>query len=124
MSTKKVWLTWNKLNAIWSKINIDWEDLYVLIEVAQGGSGTGGLLVNDDDVWRSVDKDLKRRGFDEEKRKKFLKVVIEVNGLQKEQERSLEEIKKSITVDHIKNTISQVAPDVRVQAIQVRRRNE
>lgn len=122
MSTKKVWLIWNKLNAVWSKINIDWKDLYVLIEVAQGGSGTGGLLVNDDEVWKSVDKDLKRRGFDEEKRKKFLKVVIEVNGLQKEEERSLEEIKKSITVDHIKNTIAQVAPDVRIQAIQVRKK--
>lgn len=120
MVTTKVWLKWSKLNAIWSKINLDWEDLYVLLEV--GGSGTGGgLLVDDGDVWRAVDRDLKKKGFDEEKRKKFLKVVIEVNGLQKEETRSLDEIKKSITIEHIKNTIAQVAPDVRVQAIQVRR---
>lgn len=120
MVTTKVWLKWGKLNAIWSKININWEDLYVLIEVR--GSGTGGLLVDDDDVWRAVDQDLKRRGFDEEKRKRFLKVVIGVNGLQKEETRSLDEIKKSITVEHIKNTIAQVAPDVRIQAIQVRKK--
>lgn len=121
MATTKVWLVWNKLNAIWSTININWKDLYVLIEI---GGGSGGLLVNDNEVWRSVDRELKKKGFDEEKRKTFLKVVIEVNGLQKEETRSLTEIKKSITVDHIKNTIAQVAPDVRVQAIQVRRKNE
>jgi hypothetical protein len=120
MANTKVWLTWGKLNAIWSKINLNWEDLYVLIEVGSGA--TGGMLVDEHDVWKAVDQDLKRRGFDEEKRKKFLKIVIDVNGLQKEETRSLEDMKKSITIDHIKNTIAQVAPDVRVQAMNVKRR--
>lgn len=118
----QVWLLWNKLNLEWNKINVNWESLYVLLEVAQGGGGTGGILVNSDEVWKSVDRDLERRGFDEEKRKKFLKVVIEVNGLEKKEERSLDKIKKSITVEHIKNTIAQVAPKVRIQAIQVRKK--
>jgi hypothetical protein len=118
---KKVWLTWNGLNTEWSKIKINWEDLFVLIEVSQGGGGAGGILVNAREVWKSVDQDLKRREFDEEKRKRFLKIVVEVNGLKKNESRSLNELKKAITVDHIKNTLAQVVSDVRITAIQVKK---
>jgi hypothetical protein len=121
MITTKVWLLWNKLNLKWNKININWEDLYVLIDVA--GSGTGGLLVDDRDVWQSVDRQLRNQGLTQEKRQKFLKIVIEVNGLQKEINKPIDQIKKSITVDHIKNTIAQVAPDARIQAINIKNTN-
>jgi hypothetical protein len=121
MITTKVWLLWNKLTLHWNKININWEDLYVLIDVA--GSGTGGLLVDDRDVWQSVDRQLKDQGLTQEKRQKFLKIVIEVNGLQKEIKKSIVEIKKSITVEHIKNTIAQVAPDVRIRAVNIKNSN-
>lgn len=121
MITTKVWLLWNKLNLKWDKININWEDLYVLIDVA--GSGAGGLLVDDRDVWQSVDRQLRNQGLTQEKRQKFLKIVIEVNGLQKEINKPIGQIKKSITVDHIKNTIAQVAQDVRIQAINIKNTN-
>jgi hypothetical protein len=121
MITTKVWLLWNKLTLHWNKININWEDLYVLIDVA--GSGTGGLLVDDRDVWQSVDRQLKDQGLTQEKRQKFLKIVIEVNGLQKEIKKPIVEIKKSITVEHIKNTIAQVAPDVRIRAVNIKNSN-
>lgn len=121
MITTKVWLLWNKLTLHWNKININWEDLYVLIDVA--GSGTGGLLVDDRDVWQSVDRQLKDQGLTQEKRQKFLKIVIEVNGLQKEINKPIDKIKKSITVEHIKNTIAQVAPDVRIRAVNIKNSN-
>jgi len=122
MGVKKVWLKWNQVNALWSKINLKWSEIYILIEIASGGGGGDGrLVVNKDEVWQSVDKDLKKRGFSEEDREKFLKIVVKVNGLEVDTSRKLETVKKSITVEHIKNTISQVAPDVRIQAMQVKR---
>jgi hypothetical protein len=120
MNGNKLWVTWNNLNINWNTINLNWEDLYTLIDIVKG-SGASGLVLDSNNVWKSADEELEKKGHDEEKRNKFLKIVVEINGLQKEENRSFEEIKKIITVSHIKKTIAQVAPDVKIEAVNIKR---
>ena len=120
MSLQKVLIKWGQLNVQWGAINLTWSEIYTYLEIAKG-SGAGGIIVDPEKVWSSVDADLKQQGYDKDTREKFLKVVVKVNGLETDSSRKMESIKKSITVDHIKNTIAKVTPEVRVHAIQVKR---
>ena len=124
MSIQKVWLTWTRTNILWSKLDLLWSEVFLLIEIAGGGGGTGGMLVDGEDVWKAVDRDLERKGYDKEEREKFFKIVIKVNGLETKSTHKLSEIKKSITVDHIKKTIAQVAPNIKLHAVQVKRHED
>lgn len=117
MSKKKIWLKWDQNHIIWDNNPFIWSEVYILIDIlAAFGSGARGLVLDPSDTWSSVDKELKEKGFSEEQRKRFLSIVIRVNGLDREVSRSLDEVKKSIQVDHVQKTLSHLVPSIRVTA--------
>lgn len=85
------------------------------------GSGTGGVLVDRDRVWRDVEKKLKEKGFQDEDCEKFLKIVIEINGIELNQSRTIDRIKKEITVEHIRKTLASIVPSIQVIAEKIKK---
>ena len=62
MSIQKVWLTWTRTNILWSKLDLLWSEVFLLIEIAGGGGGPSGMLVDGEDVGKAVERDLERKG--------------------------------------------------------------
>jgi hypothetical protein len=123
MNTQKIWLTWEKSNVIWSKVNLTWSQFFILIEIGealQGGGGAGGILLDSKKVWKSVDQTLKEKGFCEEKRNKFLEIVVEVNGKKINKEIEAEQHKKQVSVKDIYNVFSLVNPDIKIRVDNIR----
>lgn len=122
MPQQKVYLNWNYDSIIWGSNDYIWSEVYILINIGENfGGGGGGLLLNKNEPWRDVEKQLKKKKFTEEDTRKFLEIVVRVNGLNKTEVREINTLKKSITVDHIKNTIATVAPSIKVTAVEVKK---
>jgi hypothetical protein len=85
------------------------------------GSGTGGVLVDRDRVWQDLERKLKEKGFKEEDCEKFLKIVIDVNGIEVSKSRKIDSIKKEITVEHIRRTLADLIPSIKVVAEKVKK---
>ncbi len=78
-------------------------------------------MVDRDRVWQDLERKLKERGFKEEECEKFLKIVIEVNGIEVSRSRTIDSIKKEITVEHIKRTLIDIIPSIKVIAEKVKK---
>ena len=122
MAQQKIWLKWTYPGIIWGNNAYIWSEVYILINVAESmGGGGGGIVLNNKRPWKDVEKALKKKNFSEEDRKKFLEVVVRVNGISKKEVRELDELKKLVTVEHIKNTLSKVATNITVNAIDIKK---
>ena len=120
MSQNKIWLTWDQNPIIWDQTQYYWDQIFILGRVSEAlGSGTGGTLVDNDRPWHDVDKKLKKKGLSDEERENFLKIVIEVNGLTLSQTKTLDSIKKEITVEQIRKTLAGFSPSIQVVAKKV-----
>lgn len=115
MPFQKVWIPWETNDIIWGANDYQWNEVYYLIEIA-AGAGARGLVLDPDDTWSSLNRDLEEKGFSEEQRKRFFQIVVRVNGLHKTHSRSIKELKRSIKVSHIKKTLQGIVPiSVKVQ---------
>jgi hypothetical protein len=122
MAQQKIWLKWTYPGIIWGNNAYIWSEVYILINVAESmGGGGGGIVLNNKRPWKDVEKTLKKKNFSEEDRKKFLEVVVRINGISKKEVRELDELKKLVTVEHIKNTLSKVATNITVNAIDIKK---
>jgi len=122
MPQQKVYLSWNYDSIIWGSNDYIWSEAYILINIGENfAGGGGGLLLNKNEPWRDVEKQLKKKKFTEEDTRKFLEIIVRVNGLNKTEVREINTLKKSITVDHIKNTIATVIPTITVTAVEVKK---
>ena len=109
MSQQKIWLNWNDDRVWWNgpnagpegTIDFIWSEVYIIIEVGEAMGGGGGGLRPQRDPWDWLDKKLEKR-IEKEKREKFKKIIIKVNGIEKEKK----EEEPVITVDHIRNTFN------------------
>ena len=120
MSQNKIWLKWDQNTIIWDQTQYYWDQVFILGKVTEAlGSGSGGVLVDRDRPWQEVEKKLKKKGLTDEEREKFLKIVIEINGLVLSQTKTLDSIKKEITVEHIRKTLAGLTPSVQVVAKKV-----
>ena len=117
MATRKIWLQWNKGSFIWNKVPLTWSEAYILEEITDGyGGGAPGFGLDEDDTWRVLNRKLEKDGYDEEKRKKLLKIIVEVNGLTNSTEREItEDVTQQITVDHVKKVFETFLKEVKVK---------
>ena len=129
MPQQKIWLTWNYNGSypeqgeiIWNLNDFIWSEVYILITVAQNfGGGGGGLILRPDKTWKDIEKQFKKKNISDEETKKFLEIVVRVNGLNKTEVREINKIKKMITVDHIKKVLTEYIPTVTVTADDVKK---
>ena len=128
MLQEKIWLKWNLNDIIWSNNPYLWSEVYIVQVVTQGisqGGGGGGFSTRRNKVWTDVRKQIQKAGIDDETVSRFLEIVVKVNDVTNKEVRELSEsdLNKMITVEHIKNTISMVAPDVKVVTVRVDKKN-
>lgn len=88
----KRFLKWEECTELWEFMAYLWED--VAIEIHQGGGGSGEFP--DKDPWAYLE-----RKFPQPKLKRFLEIVVLVNGKTFKEVREVEEQKKLVTVEHI-----------------------
>ena len=128
MLQERIWLKWNLNDIIWSNNPYLWSEVYIVQVVTQGisqGGGGGSFSTRKNKVWTDVRKQIRKAGIDDETASKFLEIVVKVNDVTNKEVRELSEkdLNKMITVEHIKNTISMVAPDVKVVTVRVDKKN-
>lgn len=122
MAQQKVYLNWDYDSIIWGSNDYIWSEVYILINVAISGGGTGGgLILRKNQPWKDLEKHLKDKNFTEEDTRKLLEIVVRVNGLVKTEVREINKLKKSITIDHIKNTLATVVPNIQVTAAEIKK---
>jgi len=122
LTQKKIWLKWDQNSIIWNQNPYTWDQVFILAGITSAlGSGTGGILVDRDQVWRDLLRKLKEKGFKEEECEKFLKLVIEINGIEMSQSRTIDQVKKEITVDHVKRALIDIVPSIRIVAEKVKK---
>jgi hypothetical protein len=122
MAQQKIWLKWTYPGIIWGANDYIWSEVYILINVAESmGGGGGGMVLSPKKPWNDVEKALRKKKFSPEDQKKFLEIVVRVNGISKKEVREIKELKKLITVEHIKNTLSTVAPNITVSAVDIKK---
>lgn len=122
MTQKKIWLKWDQNSIIWNQNPYAWDQVFILAGITSAlGSGTGGVLVDRDRVWRDVEKKLKEKGFQDEDCEKFLKIVIEINGIEVNQSRTIDCIKREITVEDIRKTLVSIVPSIQVIAEKIKK---
>lgn len=124
----KIWLKWNLNSIVWGNNDYIWSEVYIIqkiMEAAAGGGGGGRFFINKKDPWKDLEKKAKKGGADDEEIKKFLEIVVRVNGIENKETRELTEaeLSKAITVDHIKNTIALVASDVKAVTVRINKKD-
>lgn len=94
----KRFLKWEECTEMWEFMAYLWEDVAIeIFDGTGGGSGEGGTLIPDKDPWAYLEKK-----FPAPKLKKFLEIVVLVNGKRFREVKEVEEQKKLVTVEHIK----------------------
>jgi hypothetical protein len=122
MAQQKVYLNWNYDSIIWGSNDYIWSEVYILINVAVSvGGGGGGLILHKNQPWKDFEKQLKDKNFTEDDTRKLLEIIVRVNGLVKTEVREINKLKKSITVEHIKNTLATVVPNIQVTAVEIKK---
>jgi hypothetical protein len=123
MPQQKIYLQWNYDSIIWGFNDYIWSEVYILINIGTSfGGGGGGLVLPNKNPWKDVEKQFKEKEFTEEDTKKFLEIVVRVNGLVKTEVRDTNKVKKMITVEHIKNTLAEFIPSIKVTAVDIKKK--
>lgn len=116
MSEIKIWLLWNNETIIWGDNPFIWSEVYVIQRVTESFGGGGGLLLPNNNPWKDLERQLKDKEFTKEERKIFLQVIARVNGLVKSEVKTIDpNVKKEITVEHIKKTLETFGQKVEVK---------
>jgi hypothetical protein len=99
MSSYKKYLPWNWPGITWGDNPYIWSEVFILIEKFAGAIAGGGSYKppKKGPVWRSIEKTLKKKGYNDEEATRFLEVVVELNGLKKKEIREVDDLKKEIT---------------------------
>ena len=125
MLQEKIWLKWKLNTIVWGDNNYIWSEVYIVQKVTEAVGGGGGFGGRPGKTWSDIKKQIKQKGLNDEDVEKFLKVVVRVNDLTFDETRELTEkdLNKVITIEHIKNTISMVAPDVKTVSVRVNKKS-
>ena len=125
MLQEKIWLKWKLNTIVWGDNNYIWSEVYIVQKVTESVGGGGGFGGRPGKTWSDIKKQIKQKGLNDEDVEKFLKVVVRVNDLTFDETRELTEkdLNKVITIEHIKNTISMVAPDVKTVSVRVNKKS-
>lgn len=117
MSEIKIWLLWNNDTLVWGDNPFIWSEVYVIQKVTDSFSGGGGgLLLPNKNSWKDLEQQLKDKDFSKEERKIFLHVIARVNGLVKSEVKTIDpNVKKEITVEHIRKTLESFGQKVEVK---------
>jgi len=125
MSEIKIWLLWNNDTIIWGDNPFVWSEVYVIQKITEsyGGGGGGGLILPNKNPWRDLEKKLKKDNFSEDERKIFLQVVARINGIVTSEVKTVDkDLKKQITVEHIKKTLESFGQKVEVKVKNIKKR--
>ncbi len=121
MPTQKIYLQWNDVQLIWGDNPIlqdhpFWDEVYVLVVIGEAlsGGGGGGIVLPGTGTWKEVEKKLDDEKVPEETKRIFIQLIARVNGLVKSETKYNDNIKKKITVDHIKKTFEAYGHKVEV----------
>jgi len=125
MLQEKIWLKWKLNTIVWGNNDYIWSEVYIVQKVTEAVGGGGGFGGRPGKTWSDIKKQIKQKGLNDEDVEKFLKVVVRVNDLTFDETRELTEkdLNKVITIEHIKNTISMVAPDVKTVSVRVNKKS-
>lgn len=106
---------WNRDSFVWDKVTLTWAEAFVMEVLDEGyKGGAPGILLDEDRPWKSLDDDLEENGVSEEVRDKLLEIIVKVNGLDKKVSRLSESKNPTVTVEHVKKTISASGREVKV----------
>ena len=120
MDDNKYYLPWNFDTLVWGTTDYIWSEVYIVTQIAAASGG--GIRLPLSDTWNELDKNLAKKKITEEQRKVFLRVVARVNGLVKTEEKSVDtELKKVITINHIKNTFQEFGHKIQVTVKKVKK---
>ena len=83
--SEKFYLPWNDDSVYWSAGDTDyvWSEVYILVGVASSVDMAGGYLP-DDHTWDWLEKKIEKSHVEE-----FKRIVIKVNGLEKEKKENI-----------------------------------
>jgi hypothetical protein len=116
----KIWIKWGSNDIIWGDNPYIWSEVYIIHKVVESFGGGSGLLLHKNRPWESVEKQLKKKLTDDEV-ERFLRLVVKINDIEVSQTREINDIKKSITAEHITKTISNFVSDVKVIAVDIKK---
>ena len=122
MSKQKYYLPWNGDSIIWGSNDYIWNEVFILIEVSTALGGGGGIILPTKNPWEEVIKKLREIDYPKEKAKIFLQVITRVNGIVKSETKTVDDIEKKITVDHIRKTFEAYGQKVQVTVKNVKKR--
>jgi len=118
MAQQKIYLDWSDDRVWWNgpnagpegTIDFIWSEVFIIIEVGEAIGGGGGGFMPERDPLDWIDKKIEKK-VEKEKREKFKKIIIKVNGIEK----SKTEDEPIITVDHIRNTFNYFGVNVKLE---------
>jgi len=106
--SEKIYLDWSDPRPYWSggppETDFIWSEVYVLSEVSSAIEQAG--FIPDEEPWDWLSKKVDKKVADQ-----FKKLVIRVNGLEKEKPENLK-----VTAYHIKKTLSHFGINVNIQS--------
>ncbi len=106
----KRYLAWEELTITWETVPYIWEDVAVVTEVFDLLGSGSGIELREKEPWKDVEKKVPQKLA-----KKFLDIVVRVNGITFEESRELD-VKKNITVDHIQKTFDAFEKKIVIKA--------
>lgn len=94
----KRYLLWEEVNITWEQVDMLWEDVSIIIDAfKKGGSSYGSGLA---DYIKNNPWDVSKKKLGEERAKKFIKIVCNINGLDYEEVMEIKD-KPKINIKHI-----------------------
>lgn len=116
MVEQKTWLEWDHNEIVWDDNQYTWDQVFILSLIEGFGGGASGFPLNGRDPWGDLEKKAKKAGLKDKDCEYLLKLIVDFNGLKTSQERTVDCVKKKITVKHIVLTLQSVVPSIRIKA--------
>lgn len=107
----KIFLKWEEINMPWENINRDgilltWEDISIISHVGksvQRGDTREYEEWIKNNPWKQIRKDI-----GEEKTERFIKIFCEINGMNFEEVRKIEENKIKLTIENFEKVFKKI----------------
>lgn len=115
------YLNWNSEEVIiWGFNDFLWNEVFVVSEIA--GAFPEGISLQRKITWDHLEKELDKKNISDKDKKVFLKVIAKVNGLVSSDVKKIDpSIKRSITVDHVRNTFKSFGHKIEVKVKKVKK---